>query len=386
MSRLAPRTMVETSGAARARQLGGAADEPSTKERAWTRWWQPRLRRSPTSATGAIARGRRIRPLRHPEHADRRAARRGREGPATSSRTTAASTTSASASCSTQADPQDDRRRYVGENKEFERQYLSGELEVELTPQGTLAERLRAGGAGIPAFYTPTGVGTRWPTAACPGATRADGRSRRRRPKKETREFDGRSVRARGGDRRRLRARESLEGRPPRQPRLPHERAATSTRCARWPARIDDRRGRGARRGRRARPRPASTRPASSCSGSSRRRGRAVREAHRAPNDEPGAGGLKTRDADARADGRSVRAASCATASTSTSASACRRWCPNYIPAGVEVVLQTRERHARHRARTRPRTRSTPTSSTPARRRSRCCRARRSSTPRRRSR
>ncbi|AJP49373.1 succinyl-CoA:3-ketoacid-CoA transferase [Rugosibacter aromaticivorans] len=49
---------------------------------------------------------------------------------------------------------------YVGENKEFERQYLSGELEVELTPQGTLAEKLRAGGAGIPAFFTKTGVGT----------------------------------------------------------------------------------------------------------------------------------------------------------------------------------------------------------------------------------
>jgi len=49
---------------------------------------------------------------------------------------------------------------YVGENKEFERQYLSGELEVEFTPQGTLAERLRAGGAGIPGFYTKTGVGT----------------------------------------------------------------------------------------------------------------------------------------------------------------------------------------------------------------------------------
>ena len=47
---------------------------------------------------------------------------------------------------------------YVGENAEFERQYLSGELEVELTPQGTLAERVRAGGAGIPAFYTPTGT------------------------------------------------------------------------------------------------------------------------------------------------------------------------------------------------------------------------------------
>jgi len=49
---------------------------------------------------------------------------------------------------------------YVGENKEFERQYLAGELEVELVPQGTLAERIRAGGAGIPAFYTPAGVGT----------------------------------------------------------------------------------------------------------------------------------------------------------------------------------------------------------------------------------
>ena len=49
---------------------------------------------------------------------------------------------------------------YVGENKEFERQFLSGELEVELTPQGTLAERLRAGGAGIAAFFTPTGAGT----------------------------------------------------------------------------------------------------------------------------------------------------------------------------------------------------------------------------------
>lgn len=49
---------------------------------------------------------------------------------------------------------------YVGENKEFERQFLSGELEVELTPQGTLAERIAAGGRGVPAFFTPTGVGT----------------------------------------------------------------------------------------------------------------------------------------------------------------------------------------------------------------------------------
>src|SRR6185369_15634622 len=49
---------------------------------------------------------------------------------------------------------------YVGENKEFERQYLAGELELDFTPQGTLAEKLRAGGAGIPAFYTKTGYGT----------------------------------------------------------------------------------------------------------------------------------------------------------------------------------------------------------------------------------
>ncbi|WP_269495303.1 CoA transferase subunit A [Castellaniella sp. S9] len=64
---------------------------------------------------------------------------------------------------------------YVGENKEFERQYLANELELEFTPQGTLAEKLRAGGAGIPAFFTATGVGT----------VVADG--------KETREIDGRT-------------------------------------------------------------------------------------------------------------------------------------------------------------------------------------------------
>ncbi len=64
---------------------------------------------------------------------------------------------------------------YVGENKEFERQYLAGELQLEFTPQGTLAEKLRAGGAGIPAFFTRTGVGTMV----------AEG--------KETREFDGKT-------------------------------------------------------------------------------------------------------------------------------------------------------------------------------------------------
>jgi 3-oxoacid CoA-transferase subunit A len=64
---------------------------------------------------------------------------------------------------------------YVGENKEFARQYLAGELEVELTPQGTLAERMRAGGCGIPAFYTATGVGTQVAEGGLPWRYDADG-------------------------------------------------------------------------------------------------------------------------------------------------------------------------------------------------------------------
>ncbi|MFD4775401.1 CoA transferase subunit A, partial [Streptomyces sp. NPDC058427] len=64
---------------------------------------------------------------------------------------------------------------YVGENKEFARQYLAGELEVELVPQGTLAERLRAGGCGIPAFYTPAGVGTQVADGGIPWRYAADG-------------------------------------------------------------------------------------------------------------------------------------------------------------------------------------------------------------------
>jgi 3-oxoacid CoA-transferase subunit A len=81
---------------------------------------------------------------------------------------------------------------YVGENKEFERQFLSGELEVELTPQGTLAERLRAGGAGIPAFYTPAGVGTQVADGGLPWRYDGAGGIAVASPKKETREFDGR--------------------------------------------------------------------------------------------------------------------------------------------------------------------------------------------------
>jgi 3-oxoacid CoA-transferase subunit A len=82
---------------------------------------------------------------------------------------------------------------YVGENKEFERQYLSGEIEVELVPQGTLAERLRAGGAGIPAFYTPAGVGTLVADGGLPWRYHPDGSVAVVSPRKETRLFAGRA-------------------------------------------------------------------------------------------------------------------------------------------------------------------------------------------------
>ena len=79
---------------------------------------------------------------------------------------------------------------YVGENREFARQYLTGELEVELTPQGTLAERLRAGGAGIPAFYTATGVGTQVADGGLPWRYAADGSVVIASPPKPTATFD----------------------------------------------------------------------------------------------------------------------------------------------------------------------------------------------------
>jgi len=78
---------------------------------------------------------------------------------------------------------------YVGENKEFARQYLAGELEVELTPQGTLAERLRAGGCGIPGFYTATGVGTQVADGGLPWRYDAGGGVAVASPPKPTREF-----------------------------------------------------------------------------------------------------------------------------------------------------------------------------------------------------
>lgn len=80
---------------------------------------------------------------------------------------------------------------YVGENKEFARQFLSGELEVELCPQGTLAERLRAGGSGIPAFYTPAGVGTLIADGGLPWRYNSTGEAVVASPPKEVREFGG---------------------------------------------------------------------------------------------------------------------------------------------------------------------------------------------------
>ena len=207
------------------------------------------------------ARRRRVRPVRHPVGAHRRAARPGRRRPhgrlqqlrrrRRGPRRAARAPTGSAASS----------RRYVGENKEFARQYLAGELEVELTPQGTLAERLRAGGAGIPAFYTPTGVGTPGrrgrPALALRRRRR---RSRSRRQPKEVRDFDGREYvleEAITADFALVRA---AVGRPARQPRLP--RVGAQLQPAVRDGRPDHhRRGRGARRAGRARPRRTCTLP-----------------------------------------------------------------------------------------------------------------------------
>ena len=148
---------------------------------------------------------------------------------------------------------------YVGENAEFERQFLSGELEVELVPQGTLAERMRAGGAGIPGFYTPTGVGT----------LVAQG--------KEIKDFDGRDyVLERGivGDFSLVAA-----WKGDRLGNLVYRKAARNFNPMAATAGKDlDRRGRGARRGGRARPRVRPHARRLRAAGGRR----AAREAHRA--------------------------------------------------------------------------------------------------------
>ncbi len=125
---------------------------------------------------------------------------------------------------------------YVGENKEFERQYLAGELEVEFCPQGTLAERMRAGGAGIPGFYTKTGVGTQV----------AEG--------KEVKSFDGEEYILERGIRADLGIIKGWKADESRQSRLPQDRAQLQP--AGGDLRQDlRRRGRGDRAGRQPRSR-----------------------------------------------------------------------------------------------------------------------------------
>ena len=125
---------------------------------------------------------------------------------------------------------------FVGENKEFARQYLTGELEVELTPQGTLAERLRAGGTGIPAFYTPTGVGTLVADGGIPVRYDADGTVRGHQPAQGGPRVRRPALRA--GDRadRRLRAGPGRGRRPARQPGLPRVGPQLQPAVRRWPA------------------------------------------------------------------------------------------------------------------------------------------------------
>ena len=172
---------------------------------------------------------------------------------------------------------------FVGGNKELARRYLGGEMEVELTPQGTLAERLRAGGTGIPAFYTPTGVGTMVAEGGIPIRYDAEGNVVKTSEPKEVRVFDGHQyvletaltadfalVRAAVGD---------------RQGNLVFHESAGNFNAARRDGRADhDRRDRGARRARRdqARARP----PARGVRRPGRRRrpgGQEDREAHHPP-------------------------------------------------------------------------------------------------------
>ena len=143
---------------------------------------------------------------------------------------------------------------YIGENKEFARQYLAGEVEVELTPQGTLAERLRAAGVGVPAFYTPTGIGTQVAAGGLPWRYAPDGSIAVASPPKPTAEFDGTNVPAGAGAARRLRHRARLEGGPTRQPGVPQIGPQLQP-ALRDGSQDRDRRGRTPRRTGRTRPR-----------------------------------------------------------------------------------------------------------------------------------
>ena len=298
------------------------------------------------------ARRRRLRPLRHPGEPDRGPRAAGRQGPDGRLEQLRRGRLGARPAPAQTRQIRKMVSSYVGENEEFERQFLSGELEVELVPQGTLAERMRAGGAGIPAFYTPTGVGTlvargqgdpRASTAATTCSSAASwATSRSSRPGRAT----GWAT--------------SSTGRP----------RATSIPMAATAGEDLDRRGRGARRGRRARPRvrpharrlrparrrrAARTRSASSAATGPQERGLSER-----------AGWLSTR----REGHQSRRAVAKELARRlhrqprHRHADARRQPHPGRDGGRPPVG----ERDPRHRALSDARPRSTPTSSTPARR------------------
>ena len=128
---------------------------------------------------------------------------------------------------------------YVGENKEFERQFLSGELELELTPQGTLAEKLRAGGSGIAAFYTQTGVGTQVAEGGLPRKYDGQGGIAVASPVKDVRTFDVTGVEPASTCSKRRSSPTSPWCTPPRATGTATSsstsRRATSTRSPRWP-------------------------------------------------------------------------------------------------------------------------------------------------------
>ena len=253
---------------------------------------------------------------------------------------------------------------YVGENKEFARQYLAGELEVELTPQGTLAERLRAGGSGIAAFYTRTGVGTLVASGGLPWRYSPDGSVLVSSPPKPVETFTVRGVshefvreEAITADYALVRA---ARGRPAREPRVPRVGAELQP-AVRGGRRGDDRGGRGARPGRR---RWTPTR--STCRGSS-----STAWSHFHPTRPPtsASNGGRSHEPHARADGGAGR--------PGADRRVLREPRDRAADAGARVRPARRrggpavgERRARRRARTRPTTTSTPTSSTPARRRS----------------
>ena len=231
---------------------------------------------------------------------------------------------------------------YVGENKEFERQFLTGELEVELVPQGTFSERIRAGGAGIGGFFTPTGYGT----------LVAEG--------KETRDDRRHALRPRDAAARRLRVRQGVEGRPRGQPRLPEDRAQLQP--GDGDRRAASRSPKSSSWSSRARSIPTtSSRRASSCSTSCRATHYEKRIEKRTTRQRTGLSRLRARDQHGhpRTHRHARRARAEATATTSTSASACRRW-SRTTSRRASTSRCTRRTACSASARIRPRTRSIP--------------------------